>query len=306
MQVDKRQFESLVMAGAFDKLTNMGRASLMGGIEDIIRYREEQKRYIPKLETFQKRLAAYQERNIQIEKWESLDKDQRKGQKKPLPIKVPDEPTLPEFPQIPHKPEYKIYDLLVAEKNLLGYYVSGHPLDLVDERRGVTIEYMKGQNINASGKTFTLLAIPSIIKEITTKKAKKLMAYVVLEDKTGTIQSVILPDHYAQFHTLVNSGAPALYTGQLEITEGDEESVMKFLVKSVASIRIIEEQEKDIQATIPVQKAQEAAFWIKNHNGTAARVAFFIENRGNLWKIGSFGCRLSKESANEKFGEIKC
>lgn len=294
--VDKRQFESLVMAGAFDTLSQNGRASLMGAIEDIVRYREEQKRYESKLQTFEKRLAVYEERVKLLDAWNAMTKEQRKGQKKPTLVKVPAEPQQPEPPHMPVRPEYPTYDILVAEKDLLGYYVSGHPLDLVEEQRGTTISYLKDKGLDAHGKTFTLLAIPSIIKEITTKKAKKLMAYVVLEDKTGTIQSVILPNHYAQGFEAIHSGVPALYEGQVEVTEGDEDSIMKFLVKSVTPLRITESQHKDIQATIPVHKAVDTAKWIKSHNGTAARVALFMENRGNLWKFGSFGCRVQQEN----------
>jgi DNA polymerase III alpha subunit len=306
MNVDKRQFESLVMAGAFDKLSQEGRASLMGAIEDIVRYREAKKRYESKMETYVKRLNAYHVRNKAIDEFNELSKEERRGKKRPLPVKVPPQPEDPELPKIPAKPEYSTYDLLVSEKELLGYYVSGHPLDLVEEQRGVSVQYMKDRGLGADGKTFTLLAIPSIIKEITTKKAKKLMAYVVLEDKTGTIQSVVLPDHYAQFHALIKSGAPALYTGQLEVTQGDEDSVLKFLVKSVAPLRILEEQKKELQATIPVRKAKDVASWIRTHHGTAARVAFFIENRGNLWKVGSFGCRVPQEQVLDRLEDLSC
>ena len=299
LAVDKRQFEALVLAGAFDGICRLGRSSLMGAIEDIIRYREEQKRYAAKLETYTKRLEQWRIRDKELEEFEKLSKEDRRGKKRLAPIKVPPKPILPNPPNIPVRLDMSISEKLTQEKELLGYYVSGHPLDLVKETYHLTIEGLKEKE---SG-IFTILAIPSIIKEITTKKTKKLMAYVVLEDKTGTMQAVALPDPYATYNKLINSYTPALYTGQLEITQGDEDKVLKFLLKEVTPLRELEDKPSECQIVVPVESAESISKFLKGHKGTTTQVAFLVSAGGNLWSMGRYGCSLSEEDIQKRVGE---
>lgn len=187
--VNKRQLESMTLAGVFDELEpEYNRASIIHLIEELLEHKELKKRYESKLETYKTRLEKYQQRVKDIAEWESMDRATRKGIKKPGKMKEPELPEEPQPPSIQLLPDYEKQEVLIKEKELLGYYTSGHPLDLVELGR-FSIDDIKG--LLDEGKTFKklpLTAIASSVKEITTKKKTK-MAYLVLEDKTGTIEA---------------------------------------------------------------------------------------------------------------------
>lgn len=87
-----------------------------------------------------------------------------------------------------------IKDKLIWEKELLGVYVSGHPLDKYEERikqkNAKTIEEITSNKI---AQKYLVACMVSDIKVHYTKTNSK-MAFVKLEDKTGTIEGVIFPD----------------------------------------------------------------------------------------------------------------
>jgi len=85
---------------------------------------------------------------------------------------------------------------LAWEKELLGLYVSGHPLEKIRDRiekTGVSFAKIKASGID--GKSIVAGAIVQGVKVIITKKNKQ-MAFVQLEDLTGTIEAVAFPEVY--------------------------------------------------------------------------------------------------------------
>jgi len=82
------------------------------------------------------------------------------------------------------------------EKELLGLYVSGHPLD----DYGNAIEKTKNSIEVASKNTRTkgqlLVVHVDTVKTIITKSGNQKMAFLTLSDKTGTIEGVLFPETY--------------------------------------------------------------------------------------------------------------
>ena len=84
---------------------------------------------------------------------------------------------------------------LLWERELLGLYVSGHPLDdhrAKLERIGSTIEGIKNLK---DGAVVVAGGIVEDIRPILTKKGDK-MAFVKLTDATGTIELVLFPEAF--------------------------------------------------------------------------------------------------------------
>ncbi len=85
---------------------------------------------------------------------------------------------------------------LAWEKELLGLYVSGHPLDKIKdkiEKTGTNISKIKSHGRNET--TVVLGAVVQSVKVIITKKNQQ-MAFVKIEDLTGTIEAVAFPETY--------------------------------------------------------------------------------------------------------------
>ncbi len=103
-------------------------------------------------------------------------------------------------------------DKLVWEKELLGLYISGHPLDKYRDmlaKRPLTIASVKAQAQKelAAGKKlkedmFVIGCIIEETREIMTKK-NEAMSFLRVADLTGTIESVAFPRTYAKFKSVI-------------------------------------------------------------------------------------------------------
>lgn len=243
-KLNRRKLESLVMSGAIDHMPNtqdINRASLLAAIDSIWNYREESKRYQSKLETYNKKVLQ----------WETRETERAtllaEGVKKiPNTLKKSNKPIEPISPIITNlKEDMDMLEILQNEKELLGFYVSGHPLDLVTEWSRSSISSIKDSS-DLIYKT-EIIAIPSIIKEITTKQSKKKMAYITLEDKTGTIEAVIFPKTFAKFADYIDTKIPAKYRVSVKTTETDSlEGIKELSIESIESLPSIKYRTKEL------------------------------------------------------------
>ncbi len=118
-------------------------------------------------------------------------------------------------------PEATLLQKLAWEKELLGFYVSGHPLDMHDEqlkRSGTTIKQLLSQTPEApkngerpKGKKSILVAHIDTVKVILTKSSSKKMAFLSVQDKTGTMEAVVFPETFSQIGSLIKAGTVAAF-----------------------------------------------------------------------------------------------
>jgi DNA polymerase-3 subunit alpha len=117
--------------------------------------------------------------------------------------------------------EASLSDMLSWERELLGIYVSGHPLDAHAEKTKkatVTIGSILAEP--SSGLPVILPALVSEVRTILTKKGEK-MAFVKLEDKSGSIESVIFPKLYKEFAPYVVAGQCLLVKATVSQRNGE-------------------------------------------------------------------------------------
>jgi DNA polymerase-3 subunit alpha len=92
---------------------------------------------------------------------------------------------------------------LLWEKELLGLYISGHPLDQYRERLakgGTTISLIKRKKKNKD--TVVLGGIIDVIKEVTTKKGDK-MTFVSVSDGLDSIETVLFPKTFEEYKDIL-------------------------------------------------------------------------------------------------------
>lgn len=109
---------------------------------------------------------------------------------------------------------------LAWEKELLGIYVSGHPLDghLTHQKTKLTIAALREEP--KPGLPVVLPVLVSDVRTILTKKGEK-MAFIKLEDKTGGIEAVIFPKLYKEHAALIAPGACLLVKGTVSNRNGE-------------------------------------------------------------------------------------
>ena len=99
------------------------------------------------------------------------------------------------------------------EKELLGLYISGHPLE--EHRVLLKSSPTPIETITASGKTLELYALVRAVKQVTTKKGD-LMAFAQVEDLTGSAEVIIFPKLYATTRVLWQADALLVIKGKSE------------------------------------------------------------------------------------------
>ncbi len=239
--INRLKLESLIKAGSFDS-TGFNRATLLASVEDFWEYRKNLKSYESKMETYVKKVADYEQR------LEDIKNDTSPGKKKLKPFKEPVRPDRPLILEIHPVREMDSNDLLAAEHELLGYYVSDHPLskyaDTITIQKLNTIEIAKQLRNKAPVE---IAAVITSKNEITNKKKQK-QAFLVIEDTTGQMEATIFASIYSKFSDLLDKKIPLKFSGTIELVEvakhnqadvSDEitESVAKIVVRSIQPLK---------------------------------------------------------------------
>jgi DNA polymerase-3 subunit alpha len=187
-RVNKRVLEALIKSGCFDS-TGARRSQLTAVLEDAIAYGQR----------------AQEERDsAQV----SLFGDEHYAGGSAIPRP----PLLP-------LPEWDEKQRLAFEKEALGFYVSGHPLNryLGEMRRLATAENAAiGECPDKS--VVKVCGLVCALKETITKRGDR-MGFVTLEDLSGPIELVVFSELYQQVSELLKGEEPLLATGTVDIGE---------------------------------------------------------------------------------------
>ncbi len=114
-------------------------------------------------------------------------------------------------------PEASRKDLLSWEKELLGIYLSAHPLQQITERMGdvVTAYLAELKEEEEQGLVIVACVVTSARKHITSKE-KKLMMFAQVEDLTGSVEATIFPRTYDATAAVWNTDEILLVLGRVE------------------------------------------------------------------------------------------
>lgn len=227
-RINRLKLEALIWTGCFESLGHK-QEDLLNSVESICSYKGRTKAYENRLETYNKRLELYKERERAIEEWENTPRKERVGKKKPNRVKLPEPPEPLDNLTIQSGTTINRIELLSKERELLGFFVSGHPLELTKLQSKYTIQDIKDLS---DGMSVEVVAIPSILKELTTKKKMK-MAYLDIEDRTGTIQTTVFPTVYQEIAEIVKETIPIKFTGIIESIEMDDEGRSRKITKLI-------------------------------------------------------------------------
>jgi DNA polymerase-3 subunit alpha len=114
---------------------------------------------------------------------------------------------------------------LAYEKEVLGFYLSDHPLagfgDLVKVWTTCSVDSLKDQEAK---KRVFLAGLIVGLKEFITKKGTR-MSFAQLEDLTGSVELVVFPDTFAKCETQLKADLPVLVGGTLE-RDGDSHKIL--------------------------------------------------------------------------------
>ena len=160
-------------------------------------------------------------------------------------------------------PDWEEGERLANEKEVLGFFVSGHPLDKYAEKlrnlTGVitTAEALERkppeQRWGGQADPADEIQVAGMILGLRVQKTKrdqKLYAQAALEDATGKIELVCFPRDYERLSAQLKMEAPVLVRGTLM---GDEDAAPKISVSAIQSL-------EEVQVKLPAGCAS-ASIW---------------------------------------------
>ncbi len=200
--VNRRVSESLIKAGAFDSL-GAPRAQLLAALDQA------------------------------MEAGQHYQRERQQGQGSFFDMLGGEPPSVAREALPAELPEWEADQLLAYEKEVLGFYLTGHPLARYQSyaaRLGaVGVGGLAGRD---DGSRVTLLGLVSSLKEITTKGGGR-MAFVTLEDMGGSIEVTVFPETYKAAAAHLRGGLPLLVRGRLE--GGDEKKLLAEEIQPVTA-----------------------------------------------------------------------
>ncbi len=169
-------------------------------------------------------------------------------------------PQRPEYPAVEEWPEK---ERLAMEKEAIGFYVSGHPLHQYTKelaryaRPAASVQRARRDDV------VTVAGIVSALRERPTKTGKR-MAWVTLEDLSGSVELVCFPGKengrsvmgkdgkwtksgprpgYEQWEPLLKSDDPILVTGTVQVNSRDDENpIAELIVEQVQSLKEVRDR----------------------------------------------------------------
>ena len=272
--VNNKAIEVLIKTGAFDKF-GINRPTLLQNMEHAIDYATE------------KHLGA---ESGQVSLFEES------GEKEFVDFTFEEVEDLPTM------------EKLNLEKECIGIYVSGHPLDdyrkIIEQSATLTSENIEretriaksqkeqsgSQNQNPwqmrnSGKTYTVIGMIQELKLIRTKKGDE-MAFATLQDFNGTIDLTFFPKTWGTIRQQVHTDAVYAFKGKLDASN-EEPSVLVDSLEDISSLQINSIHEVHIQLDENLKdefEIQELKNFLFGTSGNCL-VYFHIETAEGLFTI---------------------
>lgn len=157
----------------------------------------------------------------------------------------------------PDVPDMTQSEKIAWERKLLGFYVSGHPLDAFKGalRRCSPIYALQAEGKRCDGRIVSIGGMVTRIKGMVTKKGEP-MGYATIEDYESTMEAVIFPRVWAGARGYLSEDAPVMIRGRLQFNDPD----VKMLAEEVVPLA---EAGGDI-------KAKEVHLYVDPRHETAA------------------------------------
>jgi len=194
--LNKKSMEALIKSGCFDEIEERGK--LLFNLEDMLAYNHESSKQS------QNQTSLFGgETNVDA----------------------------PDF-KLKDSPEASMADRLLWEKELLGLYISGHPLDRLRDKlesRNINIKKIKEEVGN--GLPVTIAGIIDTARQVITKSNER-MAFLKISDLTGSIEAVAFPSIFKESIEILVSEKCIAFSGKVSLRNG-EKSIIIEAVKEI-------------------------------------------------------------------------
>ncbi len=185
--VNRKVMESLINCGAFDSFEE-NRATLIQNLERVLEF-------VTKL----KAQSMFGQTSL-------FDNN--------------DESALPSF-DMENIQELPVLEMLNNEKELLGYYFSGHPMDKYRQawQKSINLHLNKTEKAMPDRK-YTIMGTITSSRVITTKRGQQ-MAFLQIEDFEGSIELIVFPKIWEEKSIYLTVDSIMGFSGKIDVSRGD-------------------------------------------------------------------------------------
>ena len=255
--LNKRVLESLIKSGAMDSLGR--RAQLMAVIDKA------------------------------IERAQKTQRDAESGQHGLFGVFQQDE-SHDHNDKLPNVPDWDEHQRLAAEKEILGFFITGHPLekykDKLEDFRALTTEDICALK-NSTGKDEVYAG--GVICNVRVLKSKKGEYYAqgTFEDMLGSVDLLVFPEAFRRLQEKVKLEVPVLVRGGVRVEEG---SNPKLLVSEITSLEEAQPKlPRSLRIRIPLETATdgtvEALHSLFIERKGESKVLFDVERQGDFMVV---------------------
>ena len=256
--LNKRVLESLIKSGAMDSLGR--RAQLMAVLDKA------------------------------IERAQKTQRDAESGQHGLFGV-FQEEEGSSAADQLPDLPDWDEHVRLAAEKEILGFFITGHPLEkyrekLEDLRALSTSELAAMKASTGKDENITTAGIIANVRVLKSKRGD-FYAQGALEDMEGSVEMIVFPEAYRRLQEKVKLEIPVLVRGGLRVEEGANPKL------TVSEIMPLEEAKvplpRSLRIRIPIETASEstvdALHSLCLQKKGEAKVLFDVERQGDFMVV---------------------
>jgi DNA polymerase-3 subunit alpha len=199
---NKRVFEALTLAGALDSL-GAHRAQIFGGLD-----------------------AAIREGSLHQDDKRSGQASLFGGPAEPAPgdVRAPR--------QLPAVAPWTESERLTREKEILGFYISGHPLDPFRAEAELFATHAVANLGTWTPETMSLCVVVTSVKKQLSKRTGAEFARLVIEDFSGSAEVMVFPEKWASLSTQLRTDVPVLLRGAYARRDQTADNPL-FVVESV-------------------------------------------------------------------------
>jgi len=216
-------------------------------------------------------------------------------------------------PTVPDVPEWGQRELLGAEKELLGFYVTGHPI--AEFAPLIRTYQLDPLNKLPALPDQTATRVGGIVASIDVKRSKKdnrPWAILGLEDLDGIVECMVFSDAYENYSSLIEAGTAIFLEGTVSRRDGEEQS--KLVADKIIPIAEVPERYvKEIhirlhQASTEAPQIEKLKEICERHSGPTTLILCLICSSGEMAFVQPGKLRIRntaefRQSIREMFGE---
>ncbi|HSP70926.1 MAG TPA: OB-fold nucleic acid binding domain-containing protein, partial [Gaiellaceae bacterium] len=199
--------------------------------------------------------------------------------------------------------EFEKAELLRLEKEVLGLYVSEHPLHAIrDQLRRKTDCTLAELDRRRDGEVVTVGGIVAGVKQLTTKKGEP-MVFLTLEDVTGSAECVVFASVFAQARELCTADRILIVKSKIDRKEGES----KLLASELSPFEAVAER-REVTLRIDAAKARagiirELSRLISDFPGESPVLVKCETSEGP--RMLQLGPQFKVQPTSEFYGEVK-